>query len=377
MNFKETIRRAIYLFAGIFILISCEKEVPKYDIDVEIQKAMAEFDLPSVSACVINNDAIVWKQFYGYSDQENQVEPTDETIYHVASISKLFIATAIMQLEEQGKIILDKDINNYIPVSIRNHHFPNIPITPRMLLTHTSGIAWPQTYQEALGLWEHFEPDQAPPPSDWVPQYLIPIGEYYNPLIWKNTSPGTFELYSNIGSNVLAYLVEQLSGQNFRDYCMDHIFIPLGMQNTSYNYADLDLEEIAKLYTKNNSVQEPFDDRIYASGGLKTTIQDLSRFLIAYINNGELDGQRILQEKTIDKMLIIQNETSGVCLLWRASLGNWVGHTGGMVGTATIAEIHRESKTGLIIFCNKHSNAVYQGHDIYGLVKQKANEFIE
>jgi len=249
-----------------------------------------------------------------------------------------------------------------------------------MLLTHTSGIAWPQTYQEALSLWEHFEADQAPQPSEWVPQFLISSGEYYNRYIWKNTKPGTFELYSNIGSNVLAYMVEQISGQNFRDYCMDHIFIPLNMPNTSYNYADLDLGNIAKLYNKYNSIQEPFDDRIYASGGLKTTIQDLSRFMIAYINKGELDGHRILQESTIDtvkKMLEIQNETSGICLLWRASLGDWVGHTGGMVGTATITEMHPESKTGLIIFCNKHSNAVYQGHDIYGLVKQKANEFIK
>jgi len=377
MNFKKTISRVLFLLAATVILYSCEKDVPKHDIDVEIQKVMAEYDLPSVSACVIKDNAIVWTQSYGYSDKENQIEPTDETIYHVASISKLFIATAIMQLAEQGKLNIDEDINNYIPISIRNPHFPETSITAGILLTHTSGIAWPQTYQEALSLWEHFEADQAPQPSEWVPQFLISSGEYYNRYIWKNTKPGTFELYSNIGSNVLAYMVEQISGQNFRDYCMDHIFIPLNMPNTSYNYADLDLGNIAKLYNKYNSIQEPFDDRIYASGGLKTTIQDLSRFMITYINKGELDGQRILQENTVKKMLEIQNETSGICLLWRASLGDWVGHTGGMVGTATITEMHPESKTGLIIFCNKHSNAVYQGHDIYGLVKQKANEFIK
>lgn len=88
-----------------------------------------------------------------------------------------------------------------------------------------------------------------------------------------------------------------------------------------------------------------------------------------------MEGRHILHENTIGKMLEIQNEASGICLLWRASLGNWVGHTGGMDGAATITEMNPESKTGFIIFCNKHSNAVYQGHDIYGLVKQKANEF--
>jgi len=377
MNFKITFGLALTGFAIILLLSACEKEIPEHDIDAEIQKVMSEKGLPSVTACVIKNNTIVWKNSYGYSNLENQIAATDETIYHVASISKLFIATAIMQLEEQGKLNIDLDINNYIPISIRNPHFPDTPITVRLLLTHTSGIAWPQTYQEALGLWEHFEPDQAPQPSEWVPQFLIPSGEYYNPYIWKNTAPGTFELYSNIGSNVLAYIVEQITGQNFRDYCKDQIFIPLDMQNTSYNFADLELNNIAVLYNNNNTIQQPYDDRIYASGGLKTTIQDLSRFMIAYLNKGELDGQRILLEETVEKMFIIQNDISGVCFLWWASIGNWVGHTGGMAGTATIAEIHPESNTGIIIFCNKHSNAVYQGHEIYGLVKQKANDYMD
>jgi len=377
MSFKRTTYRAIIIFVTAVSLFSCKKEVPDHDIDVEIQKVMDQLDLPSVSACVIKNNTIVWQQSYGYSDRENQVNASEETIYHVASISKLFIATAIMQLEEQGMIDIDRDINDYIPISIRNPHFTGEPITARMLLAHTSGIAWPMTYQEALGLWEQFAPDQAPAPSEWVPRFLIPSGDLYNPYIWKNTMPGTFELYSNIGSNVLAYIVEQLSGQNFREYCKDHIFIPLSMHSTSYNYADLDLNKLAVLYNINNSAHPPFDDRIYASGGLKTNIPDLSRFMMACMNNGELDGQRILEQKTIDRILEIQNEASGTCLLWQASLGNWLGHTGGMDGTATITEMHLESKTALIIFCNKRTNSVYQGHDIYGLVKQKANEYID
>lgn len=375
MNFR-LIYIIVFFVVAVF-LFSCEKEVPKHDIDAEIQKVMVQYDLPSISACVIKNNDIVWKQSYGYSNKENNIKATDETIYHIASISKLFIATAVMQLEETGSLDIDQDINNFIPVSIRNPYFPEVPITARMLLTHTSGIAWPQVYYEALGLWEHFGPDQAPYPSEWVPQFLIPGGIYYNQNSWKNNRPGSFELYSNIGSNILAYLVEQISGQNFRDYCMDHIFIPLNMQNTSYNYADLDLDKIALLYNDNNSIEAFFDDRIYAAGGLKTNILDLSRFLMAYINKGELDGQRIQEENTINKMWKIQSEVSGICLIWRASLLNWVGHTGGMAGAATIAEINLVNNTAYIIFCNKTTNVVYQGHEIYGLVKQKANEFSE
>lgn len=377
MNFKRNIASTVLIFVTVILLLSCKKEIPTNDIDVEIQKIMQKMDLPSISACVINNNSIVWSKSYGYSDKENQVVASDETIYHVASISKLFIATTVMQLEEQGLLNIDEDINNFIPIPIRNPHFPEVAITPRMLLTHTSSIAWPQYYYEALGLWEHFDPDQAPAPSVWVPQYLIPSGEFYNKNIWKNTKPGEFELYSNIGSNLLAYIVEQISGQNFRDYCMNNIFAPLNMGNTSYNFADLNLTSVAVLYNPNNSIQAPFDDRIYASGGLKTSIQDLSKFLMAYLNKGELDGQRILEGNTIEEMFAIQNTVSGTCLIWNASLGDWFGHSGGMDGAATIAEMHPESKTGFIIFCNKRPSAVFRGKEIYGLVKQKANEYIK
>ena len=379
MSFKVPSIKPMIIFAGLLLLSGCEKDIPQPDIDMEIQKLMVKYDLPSIAACVIKRNRIVWTGIYGYSDKENQIPASAETIYYVGSISKLFIATAIMQLEEQGKIDIDEDINNYLDVSIRNPHFPDIPITVRMLMTHTAGIAWPQTYSEALGLWEQFPPDQAPAPSEWVPEFLLPSGAQYNPLIWKNTKPSTFELYSNIGSNVLAYLVEQISGQNFREYCRNEIFLPLNMHNTSYNYADLDASKVAVLYRDDNRINPPFDDRIYASGGLKTNIMDLSRFLIAYLNRGILENEntRILQSSTIQRMLEIQNNASGTGLLWKASFGNWWGHTGGLEqGAASILEMQKSFSTGLIIFCNKHHKAVYQGNEIYELVRQRANRYL-
>ncbi len=376
MSFRLIQTALTILILPSFLITGCNKEVVSHDIDAEIQRIMMENDLPSISACVVKDNKIVWKNSYGWSDIENQVTATEETIYHIASISKLFIATAIMQLEEEGRLNLEDDINNYLPISLRNPRFPDNPITIKMLLMHTSGVAWPQIYQEALGLWEQFDPDQAPYPSEWVPQFLLPSGENYNPRIWKNTAPGTFELYSNIGSNVLAYIIEQISQQNFREYCMEYIFIPLNMSKTSYNYSDLNPNELAVLYKDNNSIRAPFDDRLYASGGLKTSVHDLSRFIMTYNNKGTIDGKRILKEATIEKLLKLQSATSGRCLMWEATVGGWRGHTGGIEGSATVTEIHPDSKRGIIIFCNKHSNIVYPGHEIYKLVRQKANEFI-
>lgn len=375
MNSRHLIQ--VMVITIVFTLLSsCEKEVIQHEVDVEIQQLMQEYNLPSVSACVIKNDGIVWSQTYGYSDIENQIEATDETIYHIASISKLFIVTAIMQLEEQGIIDLDSDINNYLPIVIRHPGYADVPITTRMLLTHTSGLAWPHSYNGERGMWTDFEPDQAPQPYEWVPEFLIPGGIHYDASLWKSIKPGAFEFYSNIGSCIVAYLVEQISGQNFREYCMEHIFIPLNMQNTSYNYADLNLDKIAKLYQSLGVYHMSFDNRVYAAGGLKTTIQDLSYFAMAYMNKGIINNTRILKESTIDRILEIQNEASGRCLIWKASLGGWFAHTGGLEkGAASIIEIHPKSKTAMIIFTNKHSRIVHPENEIYGLVKQKANEF--
>ena len=377
MSFKHSTYIAI-LFTLINLLTSCEKDLLQPDTETEIQRLMEENNLPSLTACVIKDDSLVWSQSYGYSDIENQKIATEKTIYHIGSISKLIIVTAIMQLEEQGKIDLDEDINTYLPIVFRHPDFPDIPITTRMLLTHTVGLSWPQSYDGEQGMWNQFEPDQGPPPSEWVPQFLIPSGVSYDPALWKPIKPGDYEYYSNIGICVVAYIVEQISGQNIREYCRQHIFIPLDMHHTSYNYTDLNSDEIAVMYDYLNKPSYYFDNRIYASGGVKSTIEDLSRFAMCYLNKGLLNNHQILKGSTIEKIFEIQNEASGRCLVWKAYLGDWFGHTGGLLlGTATTLEVHPKSRTCMIIFTNAHSGSVLPGGDIFWLIKQKANQFIE
>ena len=360
------------------MLCSCDVQVTKHNTEAEIERLMREHDLPSISTCVIKDDSIVWQGIYGYRDREGQIKATHETIYHIGSISKLFIVTAFMQLEEQGLVDIDHDINEYLPISIRNPNFPNIPITTKMLLTHTASLASTKIDADAPGIWHEFQEDQAPSLSEWIPHFLLPSGEYFSPQIWEPDKPGHFELYSNVGSCVLAYIVEHLTGQDFREYCKDHIFDPLAMYNTSYYYRDLDQNKIAVLYQYNNTVHPGFDVRLYASGSAKTTLNDLARFLMAYMNGGEIDGIKILEESTVEKILTIQNSTSGRCLIWGASLGGWFGHSGALgAGATAMAEIHPRSKTAFIIFCNKFPSKLEQGDEIYGLVRQKANEYIK
>ena len=298
-----------------------DPEVEEFpDFNAEIKKEMTIYQIPSLSACVIKNNEIVWVKYYGNSAVSNSL-PDSNSIYSVASVSKTVLVTAVMQLFEQGLIDLDTDINNYLPISIQNPNYPSTKITVRILLTHTSGLAWPKDDYEIPGFYNYYPFDSAPPLDEWIPQFLLPGGSHYVNAVWKNTVPGERELYSNIGTAILGYLVEVLTGIDFNIYCKQNIFTPLEMNNTSYAYADLDMIKVVKKYWENYQLIEPYRQLHFPAQSLKTTLEDYSHLLITYMNGGVYNGTRILQKRTIDQILKLHNPASGICLIWKKTVG--------------------------------------------------------
>ena len=352
-----------------------DPEVEEFtDFDAEIRKEMSGYQIPSLSACVIKNDEIVWAKYYENSAVNNS-KPDSNSIYSVASVSKTILVTAVMQLFEQGLINLDADINDYLPISIRNPNYPNNKITVRMLLTHTSGLAWPKDDYEVPGFYNYYPFDSAPPLGNWIPQYLLPDGSHYVNAVWKNTAPGERELYSNIGTAVLGYMVEVITGQDFNTYCMQNIFIPLEMNNTSYGYADLDMNNVVNIYGENYQQIEHYRQLHFPAQSLKTTMADYSHLLIAYMNGGTYRSTRILQQNTVEQILTIHNPASGRCLIWGKSIGDWYAHSGGEPGVAAQVEFHPEKKVALIIFSNKRTGEVYAGNKIHAMIRRVANNY--
>lgn len=375
----KSILLIIIVLLLILLINTCsviDPEVENFsDFDAELLNEMTTYQIPSLSACVISNDEIVWAKYYGNSAVINS-KPDSGSIYAVASVSKTILVTAVMQLSEQGLIDLDADINDYLPVAIRNPYYPDKEITVRMLLTHTSGLAWPENDYEVPGFYNYYSFDSAPPLNEWIPQYVLPGGNNYVSSVWKKTIPGKSELYSNIGTAVLGYLVEVVSGTDFNTYSKQHIFNPLGMQNTSYAYADLDMTRMVKRYWEYYEQIEPYRQLHFPAQSLKTTMEDYSHFLIAYMNGGIYQGTRILEESTINEILRINNPATGTCLLWVKSLGNWYGHSGGEPGVAAQVEFYPEKKTGLIIFSNKRTDLVYPGRKIHAMIRRIAADYL-
>ncbi len=353
-----------------------EPPVEEYpDPEVGILREVQEIGIPSLSACIVKDDSIVWAGYYGNADIRVPHPTGPRTVYAVASLSKLVVVTAVMQLYERGVIDLDADVNTYLPFTVRNPNFGDQKITVLHLLTHTSGLAWPETDDEVPGICAYYPYDSAPSLQEWLPRYVVPEGPQYHPAIWKRTPPGTQELYSNIGVAVLGALVEVISSMDFNEYCTRNIFEPLGMSATSYAWADFDPGRLATLYGDGGQVITFYRQLCYPSGNLKTTLEDFSHLLVAYMHDGEYKGRRILQEQTVHEILRIRNLASGLCLIWNYTVGNWYGHAGGMPGAAAYTEFHPDHKIGLIIAANYRHKTVYPGNRVHALVRRIAQRF--
>jgi CubicO group peptidase (beta-lactamase class C family) len=319
---------------------------------------------PGMSACLIHNTTVIWKKGYGFSDIEAHKLATDQTIYIVASVTKTITSTALMQLYDQGFFQLDDDVNMYLPFNLRNPNFPNDPITIRMILSHSSSFTTdPLSYH-----W--FNYSNPPPipgyPGNWLEEYLLPDGAYYTPEIWDTTHPpGTYMQYANINFDLVAYLVQLFSGQPFHEYCNDHIFTPLGMTRTGFRLPDLPIDNVAFPYLYQNRTYEklPHYQLIhYPIGGLMTTVDDLSCFLIAHMNHGVYNGTRILQNETVTLMHTIQ-PPGNIYYNFHYGLGwmivknplrrnDYIGHSGDIPGVHTCMFMDPSDNTGIICFFN-------------------------
>lgn len=351
-------------------IIERDDEEPP-DIDAGIRAEMETRSIPSIVAVIISDGEMVWQGTYGYADVEQGIPATANTIYTLMSVSKIVIVTAAMQLWERGLLELDGDINQYLPFSVRNPRYPDRQITARMLMTHRSGLAHPD--YEVPGWYRMYADDQTPRMSESIDQWILPGGSHYVLGVWKDWAPGTQELYSNIATWLLAYLVERISGEEFTAYCENHIFDPLEMDDTSYWLRDLESQDLASPYVDGYHAIAQYNTVGYPVGWLRSSANDLARLLPVYMNEGVYDGTQILSSAAIDKMLEVQNPASGLCLIWYKWLGEWYGHNGGGTGFSSRVEFNREDNTGIIILSNCQSDAIHPGGRIFELIRCEAN----
>ncbi len=307
-------------------------------------------DVPSISAGVAHAGKIVWLGANGYSDIENNVHASSNTVYRIASISKTITAVAIMQLVEKGKVKLDDDALKYLPF------FPKKKwkFTVRQLLNHTSGI---RTYKPG-----EFNSTRYFPTIKDAISVLI-----NDPLAYK---PGTKYLYTTLGYNLLAAIIENVSGLTFPQYLQTYIFGPSCMYSTETEYQPALVPHRARGYVrdkKRNLINAPLADLSikYPGGGIISTSDDLLNFGIHL-----MDGT-LLKPSTIDSMLVPVKLTNGRIIPVGLGLeikkdkdGNtYYGHLGGGTGFSCLLLMYPKDSLVTVDLININDYAVKQPAD--------------
>jgi hypothetical protein len=208
-------------------------------------------------------------------------------LFRPGSISKLFTATAVMQLVEQGKLDLDRDVNDYLDFAIPKTD-PE-PVTLRQLLTHTGG------FEETLkNLFVAHQSDMKP-----LRTYLV------NEMPARIFPPGKIPSYSNYGFTIAGYIVERVSGEKFERYIENHILKPLGMNNSTFDQPlpPQLAPQMSKGYLSASKNPRDFEFvQAAPAGSLTTTAADMTRFMLAFLQDGALDGVSILKPETVRQM---------------------------------------------------------------------------
>ncbi|MFK7784321.1 MAG: serine hydrolase domain-containing protein [Crocinitomicaceae bacterium] len=345
---------------AFFIFNGCKKDEVEIngieDFETYLSEEMTDQNIPATAVMIFKGETILYEKYQGYSNIQQNVALADNHLFLIASISKVVTATALLQLYEDGAFGLDEPINNYLPFSVTVPGYSQ-QITFRMLLTHTSGIADNDVVMDAQYYY-----NQDPPISlaSFIENYLEVGGTFYDEYDnFHDFEPGTQFEYSNIGSAVIGVLVENISGLDFNTYCKDNIFTPLGMTNTSWRLNEI-TQTIVTPYdflNGSNQVIQHYTNTDYPNGGLRTTVQDLHKLLIAFENAGMSNGHPLLESSTIDAMMSAQfinsqGETVGLHLYLDEETNTW-GHDGGEQGVATIMGFNPTSKVGAIVFTNQ------------------------
>src|SRR5881396_2461194 len=257
-------------------------------LDALIPSQLRNRNIAGAVVSVVKDGQVLFQKGYGYADFEaKQPVLPDQTLFRPGSISKLFTATAVMQLVEQGKLDLDRDVNDYLDFPIPKT-YPG-PVTLRQLLTHTAG------FEETLkNLFVAHESDVKPLRTylvNQMPQRIFPTGKVVS--------------YSNYGFTVAGYIVERVSGEKFERYIDNHILKPLRMTNSTFD------QPLPVALTPQMSqgylaaAKKPRDFEFVQAapaGALSTTAADMTRFMLAFLQDGTVDGVAILKPETVREM---------------------------------------------------------------------------
>lgn len=244
-----------------------------------IIKKLKSNQIPGASIALLDKKHLLWAAGIGFADGEKPVTP--ETVFSIQSISKIFIATAVMIEVQDGNLALDCPINEYLPeftVNSRFEKYPATKITLQHLLTHTAGF----THEAPVG--NNF--DQLSPSFE---AHIESISQ-----TWLKFPVGSKESYSNLGFDLAGYILQRVSKQPLGKYMKEKIFKPFNMTNTTMDTREIESNENKAAGHSRGVKKLQVTVPMLAAGGIYTNVIDLARFVQFHLNQGQVDSHRLL-----------------------------------------------------------------------------------
>jgi CubicO group peptidase (beta-lactamase class C family) len=328
-----------------------------------IEHGMAQNKVTGLSIALVDDQRVVWSQGFGYANLERKLPATANTVYRVASISKLFTDTAAMQLAERGLLDIDQPVHKVLPHFAPLSSQSPAAITPRQLMTHHSGL--PR---------DKFHGFHAAAP--------VPFSEL---VAYMNQTPAAYPsgqsfYYSNLGISLLGTMVQTASGTPFAQHMQQAVLAPLGMKDSSFSTGPSTSADMSLGY-KQGAAQKEWPLRDVPAGGLNSSATDLGRFISMVFAQGESGDQQVLKPETVAEMLRPQNSALPLDLNFSVGLG-WmlstlgkstlqnagpVAHHAGSLGMfRSQMYLLPQHKMGVVVLANSESGM--------GLVDQVATE---
>ena len=325
--------------------------------EAAIEQIMKENPVMGLSVAVVKDNKFMYTHSFGLKDAETNTPLTNDNIFRIASISKSFSATAVMQLVEANKLKLDQDVSELVGFKVRNPKFPETVITLRLMLSHLSSINDSQGY---------FSLDSINPAksANWENCY-------------NNYEPGKRYMYCNLNFNMIGTIIEKVSGERFDAYIQNHILKPLQLYG-GYYVNELDKSKFATIYeyqpdaakfvvspnayaprtTEVAAYQMGYSTPIFSpTGGMKISAKDLATYMMMHANYGKYNGVRIISKKSSKLMqtAVSKIEPYGFALETPGSIidgQKMIGHTGSAYGLFSAMFFNPKEKYGIVVISN-------------------------
>jgi CubicO group peptidase (beta-lactamase class C family) len=306
-------------------------------------------DIAGATVAVVKDGKLLFAKGYGYADVEKKKPVSaQETLFRPGSVSKLFTWTSVMQLFEQGKLDLDRDVNEYLDFKIPDAF--GKPITLKNILTHTPGF---EEQIKNLIITDTAKPDLGQYVKTHIPGRIYP--------------PGTVPAYSNYATAVAGYIVERVSGKPFDEYVNENIFKPLKMERSTMTQPLP--QHLAGLmsngYRVGSGEVQPFEMvTAYPAGSLSSTATDMAQFMLAHLQDGRLGDAQMLKPETArlmhSRLFALDDAMNGMCYGFYEESRNGqriIGHGGDTVYFHSDLHLLLDQKIGFFVSYNSLGRA--------------------